>query len=309
MVSWDPVGAKRTSSLVRLAAVAVLVGVGLFAITGELDWPLSVVPAAVLVVVLALRWVVDRAEDHEPTWLGAIVVVVSAMVVALFALVGVDVALGQVVHGRLSPVPGALVGAVVIGGASWLFVDAWPDPWVSVRGAVAAGIAVALLIILPPAAVLVAGAIQGDGSYVLPEGNTGSSLEVVVLRDGGGPAPPHAATSGGWAVTTWVGDLAADRTVRWGRGATAAACRGRRRPRAPLEPHGAPHAGWQPPTASRQFRRRFTRCSTVMFRAPGVEVGAAARLPRRPARGAGATSTSRAASDGGPTRRGVADSG
>ena len=244
-MSWDRARATQTPIGMRVGAavLAVLVVVGVVAITKELDGPLVLAPGGAVVAALVLRWLVDRTRGSNVAWRGGVVAVVSAMVVALFTLVGVDVALGKV-FGRLPPWLGILIGVVVIGAAAWLFVEAWPDPWIERPALLASGIAVLLLILLPPAAAYVAGQIRGDGSFLSPEGNTGSTLEVVVLRDGGGAAPPHETTSRGWAVTTWVGDVARDGTVRWGAAGAPAPLPAADADRVLLlEPHGTP-ARW-----------------------------------------------------------------
>jgi lysophospholipase L1-like esterase len=228
---------------VLVVVLVAFVVVGVLAVTSELDGLLAWAPAAAVVLALGLRaigdtiaclvarglgWLValvfprcrSRVEKFVEVVVSGTVVVLTAAVPALFALVGVDVVIAALLRGdRHLPLwAGIPIGVAVIGGATWLYVDVWPDRWVGRPGLIASAVAVALLIVAPPLGVWLYSEWKGDGSYLSPEGSTGSTLEVLVLRDGGGPAPPQHTTSGGWAVTTWVGAVASDGTVRWGQG-------------------------------------------------------------------------------------------
>jgi lysophospholipase L1-like esterase len=151
---------------------------------------------------------------------GGIVVVIGAMVVALAFLVGVAVIVGGLSDRRLEPFPAFFVGFAVVALAAWAYVELWPDPWTGVPALAVSGVAVVMLIVLPPAVALGIGLYNGDGSSLTPEGGTGSELEVIVLSGDAGPVSPAEATSHGWSVKTWTGRVQqpadADWSVDWG---------------------------------------------------------------------------------------------
>lgn len=187
--------------LLRLIGFLILVVLavrGIMAIDSELSGVATVILWAVVIAVVVLRIAIPAGT------FGTVVVVVGAMVAAVVFLVGVNALIGDPEH-RLHPGLGLLLGIVIIEIGAWLYVEVWPDERTGGAALLPASIGVLLLIVVPPLMALAVAALGGDETTLNPEGNTGSDLEVIVLRADAAPPARQPETSHGWSVTTRTG--------------------------------------------------------------------------------------------------------
>jgi lysophospholipase L1-like esterase len=139
----------------------------------------------------------------------------GGIVVPVFGLLGVDWAWARMGGDRLGPFPSLIAGAVIV----WLAAFAYLNPW-WVRqptrrpGLAAVGVAL-LLVVVPPAVLLVHGEIMGSERALTAPPTVVSQLDVIVLSETGEGAQIDPARTRGWRIRPWIGTVAGD-GVRWG---------------------------------------------------------------------------------------------
>jgi lysophospholipase L1-like esterase len=175
---------------------------------------LAFIYVAVAIVVAALLVLARLARP--PSQLLYLGLGIGALLVPIFALLGIDWAWAKVGAGRLSPVPSLLVAAAIVSAATFVYLRPW---WVGEaldRPALWAAAVVAVLLLLPIVIVEAIGLINGDG-VPEPKAAAVSQLDVIVLR--GETAPTTDAVRAnlrGWRIHAWTGAVGAGDEVRWG---------------------------------------------------------------------------------------------
>ena len=231
---WPP-----TVSLVLLAFVAV----GAITLVQDLDGVWILVAALPLAVYAVLRSI------PAPRAIRAIALVWGLVVIPVYALLGVDWLWAHLTSWRPDPLGSLVLGALLIGGAAWLYLRPWwvrrtpPRPLAWTVGAAL------ILVLVPPFGFWFAGWVKGDERSLEQKASVVSRLDVIVLTDEterpAEPAPPF-----GWSISTWRGQVGEGRShsLGCGRSATARASR-RRGPRSPVDGRrrpGAPRPGGGP---------------------------------------------------------------
>jgi hypothetical protein len=207
---------RRPTWFARVAPFSLLifVAVGLSALRAEIGLGLMAVVIAAAAVLSVARWKV-----RQPLFAG-LIVFVGALLVPVFALLGFD-ALWALIPFLPRPLPYPLLslalGAVLLGGAMWLYLRKW---WVRNPSRyphrAALGVVVLLVAAQPVAALIIANK-KGKGLNELPSVAV-SQLDVIVLRDSSDDTKLNRAVSTrGWQVTKWVAEVKGE-TVRWGEG-------------------------------------------------------------------------------------------
>jgi lysophospholipase L1-like esterase len=185
---------------------------GAFALWLDLSTALWVAFVVPLVVVLVLRTV-----RRAPGVLVVAGLVLGAVVVPIYALLGFDAAWAQLEPWDLTPVESLVLGAAIVAAAAWVYLQPW---WIRapIRNALVAAAALGLVLVaLPPAVFWAIGQVHGDEESLAQPLTPISRLDVVVLRDGTEIASIDPATIHGWQIRTWVGQVVDDE-VRWGEG-------------------------------------------------------------------------------------------
>ena len=142
---------------------------------------------------------------------------VGLVILAVFALLGIDAALADLGVGRVSPGWGLIIGGVIV----WIVGRVSLEPiWTGHelrRPWLIAGVSALLLTLGPGLVIAVKGQLNGDGS-TLDRRPVVSQLDVIVLRSDA-PANPTSAPvpRGDWRITTWTGRVDGDR-IDWADG-------------------------------------------------------------------------------------------
>lgn len=187
-----------------------LVAAGVLALYPELAgiWALAIGFPLLLIMLLRVL---------PPEWVVGIGVVIGALVIPVFALLGADWVIAKLEPWSPDPLVSLLLGALITGLAAWIYLRPWwvreisAHPW---RWTIAI---VAVLIVLPPVAFAIAGLIKGDGRALAQPVPAVSRLDVIVLREGDGPLEDDATRTQGWQVQRWVGQVAGEQ-IDWGEG-------------------------------------------------------------------------------------------
>jgi lysophospholipase L1-like esterase len=173
------------------------------------------------VIAVAAALCVASVKVKQPLCAAAIILL-GALLVPLFALLGFD-ALWALVPFLPRPLPypllSFLLGAALLGGAAWIYLQPW---WVREKSRKRYWAGVAALAILvaaqPVVALIIANDKKGKPLKELRPAAV-SQLDVIVLRDDSDRSAidQQVPNLRGWGVTTWVGQVSGD-AVRWGEG-------------------------------------------------------------------------------------------
>jgi hypothetical protein len=141
--------------------------------------------------------------------------VLGAILIPVFGLLGVDWLWARLGGGRLDPLASVITGAVIVGLAAFAYLNPW---WVRERtrrrGLAAFGIAM-LLVVVPPIVLLVYGEIKGTERALTAPSTVVSQLDVIVLSETGESSPIDPEHTRGWRIRPWIGKVAGDE-VHWG---------------------------------------------------------------------------------------------
>jgi hypothetical protein len=179
-----------------------LVLAGAYVIAREVDtvWILAVV--APLVFVLAVRLL----AGPQPHLILRIALLVGALIIPVYALVGFDWVWAKLPLGTFEPGPGIVVGALVVAFAALTYLAPWWVPVLTARRKWwTAGIVALMIVALP---FLLFACTGKKGSVPGEQVAAVSQLEVVVLAPDDADVEPGARDAvRGWSIKTWIGRL------------------------------------------------------------------------------------------------------
>jgi lysophospholipase L1-like esterase len=186
----------------------VLAGVGV--LLPELGVVWIVVASLVLLLVVIARVL------ELPGPLMIVCAVLGSLVIALFALVGVDWATAELKIGRLDPIPSLIVGGVIVFLAALVSLHPLWMRTAMPFASVAAGTLALVLMLAPIGVFWVKAQIKGDGSE-LARREAVSELDVVALSADASTKDAASGDLHGWRVHVWSGKVEGER-VQWGAG-------------------------------------------------------------------------------------------
>jgi lysophospholipase L1-like esterase len=203
---------SRTRPIGQIGAWLLLVAVlgGVVALPPDLATFWAFVATVPLIAILVCRLL------PGPRALVAAGMVLGAILIPVFGLLGVDWLWARLGGGRLDPLASVIIGAVIVGLAAFAYLNPW---WVRERtrrrGLAAFGVAM-LLVVVPPVVLLVYGEIKGTERALTAPSTVVSQLDVIVLSEAGESSPIDPERTRGWRIRPWIGKVAGGE-VRWGR--------------------------------------------------------------------------------------------
>jgi hypothetical protein len=174
---------------------------GAFALDSQLDGTARAAFWVPLLAFAALRLMPDEGSRR----LRRAAIVLGAIVIPVFALLGFDWLWAKLTSDRLGPLVSLGAGALIVGCAAAVYLA---EPWTTrpIRHRRRWAIVVpVVLVLVPPFVFAAVGAVVGSERTLSQPPEVVSKLDVVVLRDGAEPLDLGKDDLDGWKVRTWVG--------------------------------------------------------------------------------------------------------